>query len=201
MDAAHDLGLGPKPGPGVFQVGKLYNPTRTSWPEATQFNFREGEYELLLFFKSLSLREVDAVKSGRVEFGLVVEPPLVVLLFRFDGQKGSLGWGDAPYSYWMVPPATRVPPLPLSDLTPESRVLLAVHLVDAATGILLVNRVVTFSPAFSRTLIEAVHAQVSGPPTTDAVYNRAVDSLFARFSDTNQLLYHPAGVARCVGGE
>jgi len=50
----------------------------------------------------LDIREdmVSEVSRGQAEFAMIVEPPVLVLAYRF-GQ--SIPWGDAPYSWHLQP--------------------------------------------------------------------------------------------------
>lgn len=200
MNPENDLNLEPKPVYGMAE-GDPYHPARPMWTEGVHYNFVSGSHELLLVFKDLTAAEVAAVRSGTAQFGLIVQAPLIVLLFRFEESAGgSIGWGEAPYNYWMNPPDGRVRPVGLEALTENSRVPLFIHLVDAPTGILRVRRLITFSPGFSRALLAAIHDQ-TGTTTTQAQYNRAIDRLYAKYQNSNDLLLHPGGVLRCIGGE
>ena len=178
-----------------------HHPAKTNWVEGAQYCFGNAAHELLLVFKDLTVLETHAVRFGTAQFGLIVQAPLVVLLFRFEGAGGgSIGWGEGAYNYWRNPPDARVPPVGLETLTENSRVPLFVHLVDAATGILRVRRLITFTPGFSRALLAAIHDQLK-TETTQAECNRAVDQLYNQYQNTDALLLHPGGVLRCVGGQ
>jgi len=129
-----------------IEVGKLYSETRTSWPEGVEYNWMHNVHELRMFFRNPQPQEVQSVKSGKVEFGLVTEEDVILLLFRFLGaQKGQRGidWSDAPYSYHMLPEDRKG--LPPEQLRPSERSLLNIILVNAPTGIVLAVRAVSFS--------------------------------------------------------
>lgn len=199
MNPRYDLNLEPRPVRGASE-GEPYHPARTTWTEGVQYNFVSGSHELLLVFGDLTPAEVAAVRSGTAQFGLIVQSPLVVLFFRFEGAAGgSIGWGEAAYNYWMNPPDGRVPPAGLETLTPWSCVPLFIHLVDAPSGILRVRRLTTFTPGFSRSLLTAIHDQMK-TVTNQAQYNRAIDQLYEKYHNTNDLLLHPGGVLRYDGG-
>jgi hypothetical protein len=174
-----------------FEVGKLYNPNKQRWLEASQYSFRGGQHELVLFFSNPTPQEVEAVRRGTAEFALDVELPLIVLCYRFcDG----IPWSDAPYTYHVLSEHER-------GLPPETdgstiRALLLVFLVDAETGILLAMRQVTLSPEFTTRLHEAIREQAL-LPWDRAEYDRALAELYRTRSTS--VLVKTASV-RCVGG-
>lgn len=128
-----------------YEVGQPYLPGRTRWPAGADYNWRAGQHELRLFFSRLGDREVRDVRTREAEFGLYVEQPLIVLLYRFGA---SIPWSDAPYSIWLVPADQRALPDPVGEGA-ETRDLLTTFLVDADSGILRAIRVVSLSPAFT----------------------------------------------------
>lgn len=176
-----------------YEVGKLYSPNRTRWPEAVDFNYRQGVFELRLFFGSPSSREIRDVERGPCEFALFTEGDLVVLLYRF-GQ--TVAWSDAPYSWHLVPQEQRT--LPEAALGGERRDTMQIILIDAATGIIRALRIVSFSPAFSAALRLAIREQASRPWPGDAEYNRQVQALYQRYP-TSEMLLRVAKI-RTVGG-
>src|SRR5262249_790742 len=110
----------------AYEVGALYNPARTSWPEAVQYNYRPGSPALLLFWRQPGAREVRAVKSGTASFALTTVGPVLFLLYRF----GDMAWSDQPFSIHLVPEGERGVPPPTG--TSEAHAVLTVILVDAA---------------------------------------------------------------------
>jgi hypothetical protein len=189
-----------------YRVGEWYSPTRTTWPDGVaHYAYRGGVHELLLFLSSPTPNEVRGVRQGEAEFGLVAQGPLIVLLYRFASPPehpgarprpgAALPWGDAPFTVHRVSEAERtLPELPSS---PEERALLAVMLIDAATGIIRAIRVVSLSPAFTSALEEAIREQARLPYEA-ATYDRLLDALYARYPSSDALLAL-AGV-RCMGG-
>lgn len=180
-----------------YAVGKLYIPGRTSWPEGGEYNYRGSQHELRLFFRRPSAAEVDAVRQGPAEFGLVAEPwvpgcEVLVLLYRFGGDAG---WSDAPYSWHLVPPDQRTRPEP--EATAETRALLHVLLVDADTGLVQALRVLTLSPDFTRLLHAAIRAQALRPWRVTR-YDARLAALYQRYPTSEALLERAD--ARCVGG-
>jgi hypothetical protein len=176
-----------------LEVGKPYNPNRQEWHETVQYNFRGQHHELVLFFNSPSSREVEAVKRGSSEFALTVEPPLIVLCYRFgDG----IPWSDAPYSYHLVPADERGLPVQV-DAASGSRAFLLVLLVDAETGILRAIRQVSFSPEFTDQLHRAIREQALST-WDEAEYDLALSDLY-RYRSTEDLV--KTALVRCSGGD
>lgn len=164
-----------------YQVGALYNPRRTSYPETGQFNFRSGQHELVLFYRSPTAKEVAEVRSAPFSIGLFVDLPSIVLLYRL----GKSPWSDAPYSWHLVPEAERT--LPAVADSAETRALLLVFLVDASTGILRAMRQVTMSPAFTHALHDAIHHQAS-LPWSSGEYDRHLQGLYRRFPSSADMV-------------
>ena len=46
------------------QVGELYHPGVRSWPEISQYNYRNGEHDLVLFLTKPSETEIHAARTG-----------------------------------------------------------------------------------------------------------------------------------------
>lgn len=187
----------------IYEVGKPYNESRDKWPEATQFNYRSGEAELTLFFNSPKPQEVAGVKSGKAEFALVVEQGLIVLLFQFHkaglqpmggSPTTAIPWSEGVFNWWRVP--EREQQVPGDEPSEQSRQLLHILMVDASTGILLVNRAVTLSPEFTVTLRSAIRAQALGAP----FYNEEdlLRGLYQRYPQTPPMAQGAS--ARCLGG-
>lgn len=138
-----------------YTVGKPYNPHIKHWPvECAHYTLRRGHHELLMFLARPTDREVESVRQGPAEFALYVEPPVLMLVYRFEP---GLPWSDAPCSIHLVPPDERE--LPAAIETEETRALLRVLLIDAGTGILLAIRAVSLSPTFTSALHAAIRAQ------------------------------------------
>lgn len=174
----------------TLSVGKPYSPGVTRYPECTQYNYRAGAHELVLFLSAPSHAEVLAARKGRAEFALYVEGPVVILAHRFGD---DLPWSDSPYSWHLVPEEQR--DLPSADLEQEMRARIQVILVDAATGLVRALRLLSLSPTFTRTLHQAIRDQAARP---FAGYDQALQAIYARYPSTAALV--AAATARCVGG-
>jgi hypothetical protein len=96
----------------------------------------------------------------------------------------------------LVPEGQRRLPEPEGD---ESGALLHVVVVDAGTGIVRVLRAVSLSPAFTRTLDEAIRAQAAAPWLGRDEYDQVVEGVYARCPNSEDLLV--GAIARTRGGE
>jgi hypothetical protein len=166
-----------------YQIGEPYHPDRTRWPEASQFSYRQGGYELVLFMSQPTATEITSVgrAGSAAEFALVSRDDLVVLVYRF----GSLPWSDAPYSWHLVPEDQRALPAPVGVAEPHD--LLQVILVDASTGIVRGLRVLAWPTSFSAAMRLAIRAQASRPWPGSAEYDRQLADLYDAYPHSRDL--------------
>jgi hypothetical protein len=182
----------------VYEIGKLYRRDRTIWPLGAQFNYRGGALELVIFFDQPSPRQVEAVKTGTAGFGLYDEQGLVVLMYHFLHDHGGVPWSDAPYHLGLVPEAQHVSPPDPDWLTPETRALLHIILVNATGGQILALRAVTLSPEFTDRLFRAIRAQTAHPFDSQA-YSSQLKALYLKCPTPGHLVH--ACSVRCDGEE
>lgn len=166
----------------AYEVGKLYNPNRTDWPQTPQYNYRGGEHELTLFYESPTRQEIRSAKKSPLHLALVVEQPLIILLFHAKGLTSS--WSPAPYSWHMIPEDQRTTPPTLSE---SERPILHLLLVRADGGQLLAQRVLSFPPDFGQILHSAIRDQAERP-WDPGEYQSRVNQLFAQYPDDRDLL-------------
>ena len=177
----------------AIEVGKLYDPHRRRWPEGADYDFRGGAHELCIFLDGATAAEVEAIKSGPVEFGFFADPMGLFLITRFGSQHSF----DCSYNWHRVAMAERTLPPPTDETSPALRAPCTIILVDAADGIVLALRSVTFSPEFSRALHRAIADQVVAP-YNGAAHRRWADSMTGQYS-TDQLWRWCT--MRCQGGD
>lgn len=183
----------------LYKVGELYHPAKTSWPECNQLLYR-GECELQMFMRSPAAAEIAAAKEGVSQFALYDRDGLIVLLHRFMPARGhttGIPWSESSFAYGLMQPGDRVPPPDPASLTPESRELLHLLLVDAATGVIRVLRTVSLSPEFGVRFFDALRSQLAAP-FDRAAYMAAISDLYARYH-SEQLV--PLASIRCRGGD
>jgi hypothetical protein len=176
----------------LLQVGKPYHPGQIHFPEGADYNYRSGEHELRIFLAAPTPREVVAVESGPVEFGMMVDPQGLFLVTRF-GRALSF---NCSYQWHRVEVADRMPPPPHEETSPALRALLSIILVDAATGLVQALRAVTYSPEFTRAIHRAIADQVAAP--FDAAAHERWAASIRRLS-TDQIWARTT--IRCRGGE
>jgi hypothetical protein len=138
----------------IYRVGAPFHAGRRRWPKGAQFTHSPGGHELTLFQPNIDEDRINDVRQGEAEFALIVELPLIVLTYRFGK---SIPWDDVPYSWHLQPPSWRV--IPAVETSPEARALLWITLVGANDGIIYAQRGVTLSPAFTRSLHNAIQMQ------------------------------------------
>lgn len=175
-----------------FEVGKLYHPDRTRWPECSQYNYRGGNHDFVLFWRRPSPTEVETWRKGRIEFALLVDGPVIFLFFKPEGGQ----WSDAAFTWHLVPAEERQLPPPVEST--ETRALLQITLVDADTGIIRVLRAATLSPAFTAELHDAIRRQAE-TPWDPAAYQRALDDAYRRHPHSREMA--KAARTRCQVGE
>lgn len=181
-----------------YEVGKLYVPGRTSWPEAAQYNFRGGEHGLELFWPSPRPHEIEGIKSGPVDFALVAEGDVMLILYRIRTPKliEVADWSDAPYTILKLSEPERI--APPRGLAADQRVAIDVTLVDADTGIVKVLRKLSWSPTFTSAVHAAIIDQLARPYPGDQAYQRQLDALYRRFPHSRDLL--AIALERTTGG-
>lgn len=175
-------------------------PNRTSYPD--------GHAELILTPQGAVFRlslanpaghEVNAFGKGNAEFAIVPGDHVLMWCYRFTNPRTAnpllkgpgIPWSDAPWSYHaqaqavpVVIPGMRGTTLPLY-----------LYLVDAATGILKAQRLITPAPEFADALRDASERQASRAPDLTAT-SREIDTLYARHRTTSSST-RPRGTKPC----
>jgi hypothetical protein len=181
----------------TYIVGQLYDPSRKSWPEGADYNFRAGGHELRIFLGRATPREIAAVGTGRVDFGLMAELPEMFVVSRFRGPDGRVVCSfDCSYSWHRVSPDERTDPPVWEDTSPQLRALASIILVEATNGVILALRTCSYSPEFTRSFHRAIHDQAA-LPYDQAEHERAVADIVRRLN-TDQIWERCA--IRCEGG-
>ena len=173
-----------------LEVGTLYVPGKTHWPEATEYNYYANGHELRFFLNNIAPGEKMDIKKAVAKFGLLIEGPVIFLLYEI----GKIN-GDAPYSWHLVPENLKPRPG-----IPEGReqALLQIHLIEASTGILQVLRAVTLSHNFTLKLHLAIEEQ-RRQKFNSTQYNQVLREVYARHPST-QAMFDVAKVT-CIGGK
>lgn len=158
-------------------VGEPYIPGKTSWPEGAEYNYDGNGHELRLFFGSPTEQEIRSVRRSPVHLALLVEGPIIDLVWRFEGFGD---WSDCPYSIHLIPSDRRMTAPVTSG---EQRALLQIVLVDAQTGILRAIRAVTLPPHATQRLHAAIREQ-EGQAFERSAYDAALQALYRRYPQT-----------------
>jgi hypothetical protein len=159
-----------------IEVGQLYLPPRTEYPEGCEFNFYDGGYQLNLYWDNPNKQEIQAVQKGKANFSLLIHEQIIFLLYQFK----PLLWGDAPYHYSLVPVDRRSSPKSIEE---GQGVLLTIILIDARTGIVRAIRIIGLSTNLSRKLVDAIAIQVANPIAPQDYSNR-VDQAYSKYPNT-----------------
>lgn len=161
------------------QVGELYNPAVTSWPdERMEWTLSPQGVELLLTYSHPSDAEVDAVRRGPARFALLAGDGALILAHRFE----PLPWADTP---WQA--SRQRLPVGVEAAGDGERLIVSIVLVDAATGVIKAVRVVTWPERFATAMAHAVlrQAQTAAP---DEVGAREIEAWYRRYPSTPELV-------------
>ena len=178
----------------ALEVGKRFPGLSFPTADAGEYLYYDVGHELRIFWSSPNPREVESVRSGEAEFGLLYEEDLICLAYHFGAEPIS----EAIYSWHLVAEDRRQLPPREVGASDESRALLVVVLTDAATGIVQALRGVTLSPEFTKALHEHIHEQASGPPIDLREYERKSRRILERYPSSDALF--AASEIQTIGG-
>lgn len=137
------------------EVGQLYNPAVTEWPETATFWYREYGYELVLFWDSPDETETRALMENDVQVGLFLNESLIFVIYRI---KGGCEWCEAGYAYPMIPESERLlPDVTKTNDVPDRR--LQVVMVDSKTGLVRGVRTLKLSLDFASLIYRTIRTQ------------------------------------------
>lgn len=169
----------------TYSVGQLYAPSRRSWPEQADYNWRAGGHELRIFLGRATPWEIATVRTGLVVFGLMVELPEIFIVSRFHGPDGRVVASfDCSYQWHRTNAVERTGSVEWKE-SPATRALCSIILVEATTGIILVHREISYSPEFTRAIHRAI-ADQAALPYDQAAHEAAVADITRRLN-TDQL--------------
>lgn len=156
-----------------IEVGQLYNPNVTEWPETATFWYREYGYELVLFWDSPEEGEARALTENDIEVGLFLNESLIFLIYRI---KGGCEWSEAGYTYHMVPKDERLlPDTARTNDVPDRR--FQVVLVDAKTGMVRGMRMLKLGLDFSSLIYRTMHTQAK-MNFNETEFNKALERTY-----------------------
>lgn len=161
-----------------LEVGQLFEPSVTHYNEGVKFDFTQGGPILLIFFEHPTAKEVESIRSGKFTMKFYDTDNIIFMFFKF----GSLNWMDAPYTVHLSQPFGFSKELKQENIGFG----LQIYLVDAATGILKVIRLIGLGHEFSSLLRDAILKQKE-TPFNRGVYMFKLNELCKRYS-TNELV-------------
>jgi hypothetical protein len=159
----------------VYRVGEYFRRDIRTWPEGAEFSHSPAGFELTLFRSKVDDLAIEGIRTGRAEFALIVESPVLVMAYRFGK---AIPWSDVPY-YWHLRSAANRE-IPLATAQSGDRALLWITLVETATGIIHAQRGVTLSPEFTCTLRRVIRSQAMVAPDP-AGCTSAISRLFLNY--------------------
>lgn len=175
-----------------LEVGKPFHTDHDNWPEGVLYSFNRGQHSLTIFINEPQESEILAFRNAQVKFSLTT---LEGIIFVGAFIPGILAWSDAPFHIKLQSEETWCEST--DPKTPETRIMLSLFLVNAASGILEAMRLVTYSPAFSRAFEAAIHDQKVAP-FDPATYNRDLGDIQMKM--TSPQIVRKAHIT-CTGGE
>jgi hypothetical protein len=177
----------------LTKVGELFIPGRTQYPEGVRFEYAESGPYLIFTFRNPSPEEIEAVRKGKVELALHETSPVLWILHRIEGLEQ---WSDCPFSIRIYDGMGRK--FDWSEEIEDGKGIgLNVILVEASTGVLLVQRLVGLSTKFSRELRSAILRQIE-QPFSKADYAATVDRIYTNYSTKKLLSW---STVKCKIGE
>jgi hypothetical protein len=164
------------------------------WPDPAHHRYQETGHELVLAYRGVTDREIAAVQTGQAAFALILEPPLLMLVFRFGD---AVPWSVAPCRWQQVPSVDRYESS-WEDLAPGECAWVSISLVDAEGGRVCARRTVPLSPILTRAWNAAIR-RLAGRSCSEARYSAALSQFSRRFPHANALL--SLAIATSVDGE
>ena len=154
----------------LLHCGEPYPlPVALEFGAAAQFLMDSGSI-LQICVPDMTPADEEALRSGPVTAGLLVEGSALLLVFQFHAPDGRpVLLFDCPYDARLVAPEARR--LPSTPSATESRLLIQVHAVDGQ-GLLRVLRSVTLAPELTRRFLAAVMDQLAALASGKAAHRR-----------------------------
>lgn len=175
----------------MYKVGELFSPGKTQWAETVEYNFRGGQHVLRIFFEDPTEAELEAFKHGGLEFAIYPTDQVIFFCFKMNGL-----WSDGPFNIHLVPENERQLPEALGS--PDARDLLTIFYINAANGILMAIKAVTFSPAFTAALRAMIRRQHERS-FSRLSYDTQVSVVYAKY--TSEKIATKLAIDSCKGGE
>ena len=166
--------------PCIRVPGSLLVPGRTRWDEGATFELSRNGYELTVFCGSPDEAKLALAREAQVHFAICVEMPTIQVCWRYEG---SDGWHDAAVCWHTARPEHR------SDSAKTARrstAKVALLIVNANTGIVLVKRHLVMPGRANEVLIRSLDEQASREWDKSA-YEHAQASLHRRIRTSSDM--------------
>lgn len=170
----------PAPSQDPRQVGAAWSDRHVRYDEGARFIYRDGAYELALFWPGVAAGEARGFGLQAVELALYEDAPCAFLLYRIDQ---VCEWSDVAFNYLRMPEIERE--LPAEP--PGERARLLMFLVDSDTGFIRARRFAALDKVLSQALRHTLHQQSLNACDPDQ-YQAALARTHARFPDSDALL-------------
>ena len=161
----------------AIMVGKPLQPGKTGYQEASWLDYTETGPILLMAVNNPTTKEIEAVRSGRIELALYEKGPVLWFLYKI---RGFGPWSDCPFSIRLYDDKGRT-----FDWSEEIEdgmgIGLQIILIDASTGIVKVLRLVGLPTEFSRTFRAMILRQTERSFDKTAYYQE-INNIYTNFS-------------------
>lgn len=148
------------------------------------------QIELSVIMDSPTIEEAGAFRRT-ARFAWIGAEHTGILAFKL----GAMDWQDCPfYPHLQIQKTGDAP-----NLTRGKAHLVHMNLIDGDTGLLLRMRSLTWPAQFVDAVAASIE-QMLAKPASLAAHNAAVDALYARYPDSEDLVRRRADVT-CIGGE
>lgn len=107
--------------------------------------------ELLIYFNRPSTKEIEAVKSGKLQFGMFIKEGVIFILSKFEG----MSWMDAPFHVVLAKNLNE-----LQEVGQGQGYGCSIILADVSTGEIKALRYISFNTEFSRKLKKNIQDQM-----------------------------------------
>ena len=162
------------------RVGDVYSPEHTQYSESTQYCYKDGVHDLVLFWAEPTAEEIHGFRFQPVEFAVYVQPPVLFLLYRI---ADVCEWSDVAYNIHQLRPEEQA--VPADAAGTHARVQMT--LVDASDGNIKAKRLVSMGPTMTQAMRHTLDEQ-KRLPFSRFDYDAIVKQAHARYPDSDAML-------------
>lgn len=160
----------------MIAVGKPLIEGKTNYQEGVIFEYTEAGPILIVAFNRPAEKEIEGVKSGKLQIGFYEIEPVVFITVKI---QGCGGWMDTPFT---IRKYDGKHTFDWSDPIGESQGLaLTIVLIDATTGIVQAQRMIGTAHNFAVGLRSAILRQLEKPYDSVA-FNQKVNEIYRNYT-------------------